>query len=107
MRRLRLAASCVLAAALAACSSFGETHYFKAVDENGVARNYYRMNVSGYARLSSSRYLSGYYNDDVVDAYFNEVSQPKGGALGVSGAKSSEPGIKPLDGSKEGKKLVM
>lgn len=39
----------------------------------GEASNYYRLTVSGYAAMSSARYISGYYDERAVDLYFDEL----------------------------------
>lgn len=69
------------------CSTFSEVHYFK--DKVGITdnkskksvSNYYRVKIKGYSFLSSSRYVSGYFNQDAVNLYFNEISQPVNGKL--------------------------
>lgn len=63
---------------IAGCaSSFAEKHFFKSVDQQGYTINYYRLKVNGSTFLSSSRYLSGYFDERAVDAYFNQITQPK------------------------------
>ena len=67
----------VLCSGLAGCASvIHETHYFRSVDRSGNPVNYYRVNVSGGTLLSSSRYLSGYFDEQAVNTYFNEYTQP-------------------------------
>ncbi|MGX7668918.1 hypothetical protein [Flavobacterium pedocola] len=64
----------------ASCSTFHETHYFKdnvvSVKNEKLVSNYYKVNISGFSFLSSSRYLSGYFNQEAIDLYFNEIKQP-------------------------------
>jgi len=62
----------------AGCSSFSETHYFK---DNASPRNYYKLRISGAAALSSSRYMSGYYDESAIDTYFGEFVQPEKGRV--------------------------
>lgn len=71
----------LLAVFLTSCSTFYETHYFK--DKVGLKEgetkekvaNYYRVKIKGYSFLSSSRYVSGYFNQDAINLYFNEINQ--------------------------------
>jgi hypothetical protein len=73
-------AACVWACmAAAGCSTFRETHYFRAVNGRGEPVNYFRVKVRGYSFLSSSRYTSGYYDETAVDTYFGEYVQPEKG----------------------------
>ena len=58
------------------CSSFNETHYFR---DNADPRNYYRLHITGCAAFSSSRYMSGYFDESAVDTYFGEFTQPEKG----------------------------
>ncbi|GEC80219.1 hypothetical protein [Flavobacterium aquatile] len=77
----------LLLLSLGSCSTFSEVHYFK--DKVGITdnkskksvSNYYRVKIKGYSFLSSSRYVSGYFNQDAVNLYFNEISQPVNGKL--------------------------
>lgn len=77
----------LLILSLSSCSTFSEVHYFK--DKVGITdnkskksvSNYYRVKINGYSFLSSSRYVSGYFNQDAVNLYFNEISQPVNGKL--------------------------
>ncbi|WP_299554500.1 hypothetical protein [Seonamhaeicola sp.] len=64
---------------IASCSSFHEVHYFK--DSLKPTANYYKVEVQGYALLSSSRYVSGYYDRGAVQAYFGEITQPAKGTF--------------------------
>lgn len=59
------------------CSSFRETHYFK--DSLEPVANYYKVEVKGYSLLSSSRYVSGYYDRNAIQEYFGEIAQPEKG----------------------------
>lgn len=64
-----------LAITLSSCAArIGETHYFAAMNEQtGEPENFYRLSVSGSAQFSSSRYLSGYYDERAIDLFFNEI----------------------------------
>lgn len=58
----------------ACATTFDESHYFQSLDpHNGQPTNYYRLKVSGYGAMSSTRYISGYYDERAVDLFFNEV----------------------------------
>lgn len=69
------------------CSSFNEVHYFKDKVEkkqgsfSNLPPNYYKVEIKGYSFLSSSRYVSGYFDQNAINLYFNEFSQPKDGKL--------------------------
>ena len=60
---------------LASCSSIKETHYFK--DNLQPVANYYKVEVRGHTFLSSSRYVSGYYDRTAIQEYFGEIGQPE------------------------------
>ena len=62
-------------------STFRETHYFKSEVSGGTIPNYYRLTVGGYSVFSSSRYISGYFDEETVNTYFNEYTQPAGAAI--------------------------
>jgi hypothetical protein len=97
----------VILSTVGCATHFKETHFFQSVDRTtNQPTNYYRLKVSGYGAMSSTRFVSGYYDERAVDLFFNEVkvaptadnangSQP----LFVDAQKS--PGttdvIKPLD----------
>src|SRR5438309_2184294 len=55
---------------ITSCQAAKEFHYFKEGD------NYFRISVKERALLSSSRYESGYYDEDAVDNYFGEIHRP-------------------------------
>lgn len=81
----------------AGCATdFRESHFFKSGGENefGPTVNYYRVNVKGSTLISSSRYVSGYFDPEAVDIYFNEIHQPANAAI--------RPANKPKDGAGEG-----
>lgn len=87
-------------------SSFSEKHYFKSEDAHGNPVNYYRLNVSGKNFLSSSRYLSGYFDEKAVDAYFSQFSQPDKGVFNGE-IKSEGNSVKPLSDALKGRQLVL
>ena len=66
---------------LGCTSTFRETHYFKSEVPGGKIPNYYRLTVNGCTLFSSSRYVSGYFDPETLDSYFNEYTQPAGAAL--------------------------
>ena len=79
---------------LSSCSTFRETHYFK--DDLKPTANYYRVEVKGSTLMSSSRYVSGYYDRGAVQLYFGEINQPPKGKFPVpstngESSKSSDP----------------
>lgn len=85
MNRLFIVSVCLL---LASCATIRETHYFKDkidanadLNINSSVSNYYKVHIRGWAFLSSSRYVSGYFDEDVVNEYFNEIKQPNNGKL--------------------------
>src|SRR5262245_32886513 len=57
-------------------SELGEQHFFKSVDALGNPINYYRLSVQGSTVLTSARYVSGYFDERAVAAYFSEMAQP-------------------------------
>jgi hypothetical protein len=72
----------VLAVATVNCtSSFRETHFFKSQSQPGGIPNFFRLTVKGETWFSSSRYISGYFDEDIVNQYFNEIGQPAKGQL--------------------------
>ena len=72
----------VLAVVTVSCtSSFRETHFFKSQSEPGGIPNFFRLTVKGETWFSSSRYISGYFDEDIVNQYFNEIGQPAKGQL--------------------------
>ncbi|WP_411895244.1 hypothetical protein [Winogradskyella sp. A2] len=77
-----------LLALLMSCTSFRETHYFKdkindakSSNPTSIVPNYYRVSIRGWSFMSSSRYLSGYFNQEAVNEYFNEIPQVEKGRL--------------------------
>lgn len=55
---------------MVSCQSARELHYFKEGD------NYYRLRIKEKAFLSSSRYISGYFDENAVNRYFGEIKRP-------------------------------
>ena len=105
-------------------SAFHETHYFRSVDRQGQPVNYYRVTVDGQTALSSSRYLSGYFDEQAVNTYFNEYTQPQNAhfsdvtpatpAPTVNATGAAQPAansggapVQSLAGNLEGRSLVM
>lgn len=99
------------------CSTrFYETHYFRSEPRGASAPNYFRLTVQGSTALSSTRYLSGYFDEETVDVYFNEFTQPKRGAIrpalvssaadGLAAAEAA-PNTQPVARGLRDKKLVL
>ncbi|UCS92165.1 hypothetical protein KZP23_15805 [Echinicola marina] len=60
----------LLAIIMLSCQSSKELHYFK------QGENYYRLKIKQLAFLSSSRYMSGAFDENAVDYYFGEIARP-------------------------------
>lgn len=84
---------------LTQCQGAKELHYFKKGD------NYFRLKVREYSIFSSSRYLSGYYDENAVDNYFGEISRPD--SFKVYKAYSTARLSKESPGFYDNKKLVL
>lgn len=98
--------SCALLLSTTACvSTFGETRYFRVVDASGKAANYYRIDICGSCFLSSSKYQSGLFNEQGVDAYFGQYTQPST-PLQPADATKSVSELKPAPGSVADGKLA-
>ncbi len=52
------------------CQSSKELHFIKQYD------NYYRLKINQHAFLTSSRYMSGKYDENSVDYFFGEIGRP-------------------------------
>jgi hypothetical protein len=130
MRVFRLALFAICSTCLGCASGFEEIHYFRSTsrDARGIPLNYFRVQVDGGTILSSSRYVSGYYDQRALDTYFNEFAQPEKGRIvqsdstaaaatpgaggsangqSPSGSPANAPKVEPLDSSLEGKKLCL
>ena len=70
LKNLFLKTSICFGLILTSCQSAKELHYFK------VGDNYYRLKISEFAFMSSSRYISGYFDENAVDRYFGEITRP-------------------------------
>ncbi len=117
-RQLVIAA---LAFSLCGCSTiFRETHYFKSETPKAAqAPNYYRLTVEGNTLFSSARYISGYFDEESINAYFNEFSQPSGGAIlppgprpdpssGGAGGRTGGAGeVQPIAKGLKGRNLIL
>jgi hypothetical protein len=106
-------------------SNVRESHFFKSgkEDDYGPGVNYYRVRVTAQTLMSSSRYVSGYFDPDALDVYFNEIHQPADAALRPKEAsdkppdpakdraptetKSAAPTARPVAPSLVGKDLVL
>jgi hypothetical protein len=112
--RALLGAWCI--ALLPGCATtFKEHHYYQSVTPEGKVSNFYRLTVSGYAAMSSARYISGYYDERAVDIYFDELKIKQTNETEplktIFRADLKDPGsqdvIKPLSPSKEHGTFVM
>ncbi len=104
-RGSRFFATALLLVSLGCASSFEERHYFKSVDAEGKPVHYYRLTVDGGTWLASSRYLSGYFDERAVDAYFGEIAQPAKGRFEDRVAPESE--TIPVDPKFRNRSLVL
>lgn len=60
---------------LAGCSTASrETHYYRAISEDGTVKNYYKLDITSSSELASSRFVSGYFDEQAVNQYFSEVT---------------------------------
>ncbi|WP_116789748.1 hypothetical protein [Flavobacterium psychrotrophum] len=78
---------------LCSCSNLYEVHYFKdkisSSSSTKVIPNYYKVEIRAHSFLSSSRYLSGYFDQSAINLYFNEFTQPANGKLFGNNESSS------------------
>jgi hypothetical protein len=110
MEKNKLLYFSLLVAVASSCTTFNETHYFK--DKIGAEEgqtknkvsNYYRVKIKGYSFFSSSRYVSGYFNQDAINLYFNEIKQPENAKL-FNTPKDCEG--KPVLTNEDGNELVL
>jgi len=90
---------------IAGCQGGRELHYFKEGD------NYYRLSIRQHAFLSSSRYVSGYFEQTAVDRYFGELARPDSAKLTAITAgnigDASRPCETGMTNRTDGAKLVM
>ena len=106
--KVRGAGAAIVLAAVVGCGSrFREVHYFKSTADDGRPINYYRVTVEGSTGLSSSRYLSGYFDERAVDLYFSKFSQPAEGTFTGTVKKDEEGKVEPLGEGQEGRRLVL
>jgi hypothetical protein len=85
------------------CSMIRENHYFRDnVNDQAELANYYRVQVRGRTLLmSKTRYYSGYFDENSVERYFNEFTQPKDGQL------LDSTNVQSLNADNANKQLVM
>lgn len=87
MDKFKLVLFVVVITTILSCSSFSEVHYFKdrvtsnTNGETNIIPNYYKVKICGYSFLSSSRYVSGYFDQNAINLYFNEIVQPDNAKL--------------------------
>ena len=100
----RVASVLGLVTLLSGCSHISEVHYFKS--KTGNPPNFYRLRITGSSFLSSSRYVSGYFDEQAVNNYFGEFSQPTNGQFGSPATNTQQ--IVPIDGgAQEGTILLL
>jgi hypothetical protein len=109
-----LAALSAVACLPAGCSTFSETHFFKS---EGEEANYYRLRVRGNTGLGSARYLSGYFDEEAVNEYFNETSQPAAARFSTTrpaaaenaegDAEGGEERVRPLGASPDDNRILV
>lgn len=91
---------------LAGCSTISrEVHFFK--DKAGTPPNYYRLTLVGKTFMTSSRYVTGFYDEQAVALYFNEIAQPEGGTLIQTKEDNDKSGVQSLKETLRGKSLVI
>ena len=102
------------------CASVHETHYFRS-QQAGASPNYYRVTIDANARATKVRYLAGYFDEQAVEQYFSEFTQPEslasvtgsqdGGDEGEGDADAQAPSssarLEPIDPKLEGRSLVL
>jgi hypothetical protein len=98
-------------------TQFKEIHYFKSdTSSSAIIPNYYRLTIDGYAFFCSSRYISGYFDEDTINTYFNEYTQPAGamilprsspGETKTADEKQKTTSIEPVAKELQGKQLIM
>lgn len=106
MRRMTVAVAALTISLLTGCASgFKEQHYFRATNRRtGETVNYFRLTVSGWDGLTSSRFVAGIYDERAVDYFFNEIRtgetlQP---LLSTSVRDSKDVVLRPLGGGDSG-----
>lgn len=106
---MKLRSLCValgIAVLTISCQSIREMHYFR--DRAGNPPNYYRLQIRGHAFLTSSRYLSGNFDEEAVNYYFGEIAQPKDAKFETNKpTQPSSQGIVPVGAEGENKKFVL
>lgn len=111
MFKLKIVIKILLVTTLVSCSSFREEHYFKdriTSSNSGtvnIVPNYYKVRICGYSFLSSSRYVSGYFDQNAINLYFNEIVQPENAKL--FNTKTDGDGNKSLLTNESGNELVV
>jgi hypothetical protein len=106
MKQLALIKLLVFAGLLNSCSTINEVHYFKdkisaSNSATKIIPNYYRVKITGSSFLSSSRYISGYFDQTAINLYFNQFAQPTNGKLFGTADSSS------AFANEDGKELVL
>lgn len=91
----------LLALVLTGCgANIREHHFFAtyATEDSGTPTNFFRLNVEANTSFTNARYVAGYYDERVVDLFFNELKPATPPALFPADAKDpgSDEKIRPL-----------
>lgn len=88
------------------CSKFQEQYFLRDKKyTQGDLPNYYRVTVEGRA-FGSSRYIAGWFSENAVDSYFNEISPPANQKF-QNDDNASENKVVSVDPANQNKKLVL
>jgi hypothetical protein len=97
--RTLLGALTLIVMAAGCSTTFNETHFIETKVPSGQIPNFFRLQVSGWAAFSSARYISGYFDEDIVNQYFNEIGQPDKARLIPVAQATGAQDTKPVGGS--------
>jgi len=82
--RARIASALIALIVTGGCSQVEEQHFYRVAHKGKLNdANYYRLTVLSRSIFSNTRYISGYFDESAVDAYFGEFAQPANGRFGV------------------------
>lgn len=102
--KIPITLACLLAGG---CSKFHEVHYLKSNVSKGQTPNYFRVTVNGDTFMSSSRFMSGYFDEAAVNTYFGGFKQPEGGRLTAVASETKESGVMPIAATESGSTLIL
>lgn len=111
MNKLRFFLVPLAVGMIVSCSSFSEEHFFKdrvtstTNNDVNIVPNYYKVKICGYSFLSSSRYVSGYFDQNAINLYFNEIVQPENAKLNTT--KTDSDNNQSLVTNESGNELVV